>query len=123
MTSTRYKGFKIETRPYQNQSSRQWTLDLEIHRNGRKKVFSVNQHCPTEREADARCTKLGREIIDGVITGWSVDQLRPVGFLQGDQDGHPHRLAASGNLLKSIAIFATVAGVAVAFLTAAFRSF
>lgn len=122
MSTTRYKGFSIEARPYQTQVSRQWTVDLEIHRNGRKKPFSLNQHYPTQREADDRCSRLGRQIIDGGIAGWSVESLRPTGFLRGYRDGHRHRLAGAGKLMLEIAIIVIVAFGAIAFLSGAFRT-
>ena len=84
MTSLRYKGFHIVTRPYQVAESRRWTVDLEIRRAGRKQGFSLNERYPTEQEADARCAGLGQRIIDGKVVGWSVDQrLRRTGLIPG----------------------------------------
>lgn len=120
MTTTRYKGFTIEARPSQIQVSRQWTVELEIHRNGPKEPFSLQQHYPTQRDAELQCKLLGREIIDGVITGWSVDHLRSPG-LRGYQDGRRHRLARAGILVRNVAILLVVALGAVALLTGALR--
>ncbi len=72
----RYKGFHIEARPYQLHESRRWTVDLEIRRKGRRQYFSGEERYPTGREADLRCSGLGRQIIDGGVPGWSVDHLR-----------------------------------------------
>jgi len=104
MTSTRYKGFSIQTRSYQTHASRQWTVDLEIHRNGRRKAFSLTEHYATERQADERCTSLGRQIIDGRITGWSVDNMRSTGFLQGFRATHRDRLSTVSTTFINIAI-------------------
>lgn len=104
MASTRYKGFSIQTRSYQTHASRQWTVDLEIHRNGRRKEFSLTEHYATEREANERCLSLGRLIIDGRIGGWSVDSMRSTGFLQGFSDTHRDRLSAVSTTFINIAI-------------------
>lgn len=117
MTTTRYKGFSIQARPYQTHVSQQWTVDFEIHRNGRKKPFSLNEHYATEREAGARCSALGRRIIDGGIAGWSVDQLRSTGFLRGLRDGHRHRLAAAGKMLLDLGILVLLIGGAIVLLS------
>jgi hypothetical protein len=76
MSSIRYKGFNILARPYQLRATRRWTVDLEIHRNGRRQPFSLEQCYPSREEAAVRCSGLGRRIIDGSIAGWSVDHLR-----------------------------------------------
>lgn len=74
--TVRYKGFRILTRSYQTHLSRLWTVDLEIHRNRRKKAFSLDEHYFTQREADERCIVVGRQIIDRKFAGWSVQSLR-----------------------------------------------
>jgi hypothetical protein len=76
VTSIRYKGFSIVTRPYQISRSQQWTVDFEIWRKHQRQPFSLDERYPTEHEADARCSGLGRRIIDGRVPGWSVDRLR-----------------------------------------------
>lgn len=76
MTSIRYKGFSIHARPCQISRSKRWTVDLEIWRQGRRQPFSLDERYQTEREADARCSVLGRRIIDGQVEGWSVNHLR-----------------------------------------------
>lgn len=76
MTSIRYKGFNVRTRSYQLFESGRWTVDFDIRRNGLRQRFSLGEHYRTEQEADARCSGLGRRIIDGRIQGWSVDYLR-----------------------------------------------
>ena len=73
---SRYKGFRITPRSYQLRESGRWTVDLEIRRQGRQLPFSLTEHCATEEEANARCSALGRRIIDGGLPGWSVDRLR-----------------------------------------------
>lgn len=81
MTSLRYKGFHILTRPYLVSESRRWTVDLEIRCAGRTQAFSLNERYPTEEEADARCTGLGQRIIDGKVAGWSIDhRMRRTGM-------------------------------------------
>lgn len=76
MTTLRYKGFNILVRPYQLYESQRWTVELEIHRNGRRRPFSLAERYRTEQEASTRCSVLARRIIDGVVPGWSVEQLR-----------------------------------------------
>ena len=76
MTTSSYKGFKILAWPYQLKESRHWTVDLKIRRNGRSQVYSANESYRTEQEASARCSDLGRRIIDGGVPGCSVDYLR-----------------------------------------------
>ena len=76
MTTLRYKGFRILVRPYQLYESQRWTVELEIHRNGRRRPFSVAERYQTEEEASARCSVLAHRIIDGAVPGWSVEQLR-----------------------------------------------
>jgi hypothetical protein len=76
MTTVRYKGFNIKARPYRLFESGRWTVDLEIHRRGRWQPFSSEERYRTEQEADARCSGLGRRIIDGGVPGWSIDHLR-----------------------------------------------
>jgi hypothetical protein len=76
MTISKYKGFTIVARPYQLRESRDWTAELTIRRNGRRQRFSAHPRYRTEPEADAYCAGLGRQIIDGAVPGWSVDQLR-----------------------------------------------
>ena len=79
MMTVRYKGFRIVARPYQISASKRWTADLEIRRGGRGQAFSARDRFPSELEADAQCSSLGRRIIDGAIPGWSVDGLRGAG--------------------------------------------
>ena len=76
MTTSEYKGFTILAWPYQLSESKHWTVDLKIRRNGRSQVYSANEWYRTEQEAGARCSDLGRRIIDGGVPGWSVDYLR-----------------------------------------------
>ena len=72
----RYKGFNILVRPYQLYESKRWTVELEIHRHGRRRPFSLAERYRTEQEADERCSSLARGIIDSGVPGWSVEQLR-----------------------------------------------
>jgi len=122
MTTTRYKGYSIQARPYQTHESKQWTVDLEIHRNGRKKPFSLTEHYATKEEAEERCSSLGRRIIDGQIAGWSVNQLRPTGFLRGFRDEHRHPLAATGKILLDLGILAILVVGAIALLGGAYQA-
>lgn len=75
MTTVKYKGFKILTRPYRLHESGRWTGELDIRRNRRVLPFPVDEQFRTEEEADARCADVGRQIIDGKLPGWSVDRL------------------------------------------------
>jgi len=76
MTGINYKGFNILARSYQLFESKHWTVDLEIRRHGRSRPFSLTERYQTEHEADARCSGVGRRIIDGRMPGFSVDNLR-----------------------------------------------
>jgi len=76
VTASKYKGFKILARPYQLHESKRWTADFEIRRNGRRQPFGLDERYLTEEEAEARCSGLGRRIIDGRVPGWSVEHLR-----------------------------------------------
>ena len=71
----RYKGFTSLARPYQLTDSQQWTVDLEIRRQGLRHAFSGEQRFRTESEADAECARWGRQIIDGTMPGGSVGAL------------------------------------------------
>jgi hypothetical protein len=75
MHTTRYKGFDIQAQPYQLHDSKRWTVDLEIWRGGQKQRFSLKEYYRTEEEADARCSGVGRRIIDGTVPGYSVGHL------------------------------------------------
>lgn len=79
MSAVRYRGFSILARPYQVDPSGCWTVDLEIHRDGRRQPFSASARYETEEQALARCSALGRQIIDGRVPGWAVDHLRRSG--------------------------------------------
>lgn len=103
MTSIRYKGFDIVARPYQISQSRRWTVDLEIRRKHRKQPFSLDERYPTEQEADARCSGLGRRIIDGRVPGWSVDHLRRGA---GSRSGYINAL--KGESMRQYGIFGLV---------------
>lgn len=76
MPTQSYNGFTITGRPYQVFATRQWTIDLEISRRGRRRTFSGLAHAPTEAAALAACLELGRRIIDGQVPGCSVAGLR-----------------------------------------------
>ena len=76
VTNRDYKGFNILARPYLLYESGRWAADLEIRRRDRVQTFGLAGRYATEQEADARCSGLGRRIIDGEVPGWSVDRLR-----------------------------------------------
>lgn len=76
MMTTKYKGFNILARPYLLHKSNRWAAELEISRADTTQSFGVAARYGTEEEANARCSGLGRRIIDGEIPGWSVDRLR-----------------------------------------------
>ncbi len=72
----RYRGFHIIPRPYQIYRTGLWTVNLEIHRRQHHRSYSFDMACQTELEAIDRCVRLGREIIDGQVKGYSVTSLR-----------------------------------------------
>ena len=76
MSTSRYKGFSIQARPYALLESGCWTADLEIRRSGRSQPFSLRGRYQSQEEAQSECAGLGRQIIDGGVPGWSVDHLR-----------------------------------------------
>jgi hypothetical protein len=76
MMSSKYKGFNILARPYLLHKSNRWASELEISRNDTTQAFGLAARYGTEEEANARCSGLGRRIIDGEVPGWSVDRLR-----------------------------------------------
>jgi len=76
VTNRDYKGFNIVARPYLLYESGRWAADLKISRRDRTQTFGLAGRYATEQEADARCSGLGRRIIDGEVPGWSVDRLR-----------------------------------------------
>lgn len=69
MRSTRYRRFTVMSRPYRIDGSGWWTVDFEIHCGPQRRTFSLQEHCPTEADAEARCIDLGHRIIDGRIPG------------------------------------------------------
>lgn len=73
---SKHKGFSILVRSYQLDGSKRWIGDLEIRRTGQRMRFSVAERYRTEQEAYARCSALGRRIIDSEVPGWSVDHMR-----------------------------------------------
>ncbi|MEO8636840.1 MAG: hypothetical protein ABI587_16310 [Gemmatimonadales bacterium] len=85
MQTIKYKGFAIQAQPYQLHDTKRWTVDLEIWRGGQKQHFSLREHYQTEAEADARCSGVGRRIIDGTVRGYSVRHLprRKAGTFRG----------------------------------------
>jgi hypothetical protein len=75
METIRYKGFAILPQPYQLHGTKRWTVDLEIWRGGRMQHFSLHENYPSEQEAGARCSGVGRRIIDGHVPGCTVRHL------------------------------------------------
>ena len=73
MTTVKYKGFKILTRPYRLHESASWTVELEIRRNRRAQRITVDERYTSQQEADARCADIGRRIIDGRAPAGSAD--------------------------------------------------
>lgn len=76
VSTIRYKGFNILSRPYPLYESGCWTADLEIRRAGRSQPFALEGRYESENEAQIECAGVGRRIIDGGVAGWSVDHLR-----------------------------------------------
>lgn len=108
MATQRYRRFRIQSRPYQINQTRLWTVEFEIHRNGRSKSFSLAEHYPTEREADLRCLELGRNVIDGKAGRWSVGSLRPRGFLSDFAAGTKFRLAGTRRIIIDLGILMVI---------------
>jgi hypothetical protein len=76
MTTERYKGFLIMTRPYRIALTGLWTADLEIRRAGRRQGFSPAERFATETEANEGCASLAHRIIDGTEPGTTFDLLQ-----------------------------------------------
>ncbi len=70
-----YKGFAITPRTFQIHGSGRWTLDLLIGRNRRLRSFSGPNTYSTEEAAITGCCEFGRQIIDGRVQHYSVDDL------------------------------------------------
>ncbi len=79
MDMVRYKDFEIQAAPYQLADSGQWQMNLHIirHREGETKSrnFSSANSYKTREEAAQHCFQLGRQIIDGQLSGHSVADL------------------------------------------------
>lgn len=69
-TSSRYMGFSILAWPYQLRETRQWTADMEIRSRGRRQPIGIEQQFATQQDAEEQCGRVGRELIDGGISGW-----------------------------------------------------
>jgi hypothetical protein len=76
MTTLKYKGFKILTRPYRLHESASWTVELEIRHDRRARRITVDERYTSELEADARCADIGRRIIDGRAPAGLADSLQ-----------------------------------------------
>lgn len=122
MATSRYRGFRILTRPYQNFQTKLWTVDFEIRRGSRRKEFSLGERYPTEREADLRCLELGRLTIDGKMGGWSVDSLRPNGFARQFREGAKEGLAGSTRVLLNLSILVVIVIGAIMLIRRAYTS-
>ena len=115
MSRFRYKGFSILARPYQLQENKNWTVDLEIRRHGRRQPFSAQARCGTEQEALAQCSGLGRQIIDGRVPGWSVDHMRGgsrrwPAFVKAIRGGFMRPLIIAGIVLLGLGAFVLIRG-------------
>lgn len=76
MSTSRYRGFKVVSRPYQLFGSRRWISDREIRRDGRSQALGLDAHYANELDADAGSVRAGRETVDSRLAEISVDHLR-----------------------------------------------
>ena len=79
MDKISYKEFMIEAAPYQLPQSGEWAMRVNIwrdrgsHKNG-KPFYAMNTF-KTKEEAIPHCLAIGRQIIDGTIKYWNIDDL------------------------------------------------
>lgn len=115
MTDFDYKGFKIVARPYLLYASGRWAADLEISHRDRTHKIGVSGQYATEEEADARCSGLGRRIIDGETPGWSVNRLRRASrsrltVLHNSKGGSMRPMITTGLLVAALGAFMLLSG-------------
>jgi hypothetical protein len=115
MSTSRYEGFSILSRPYQVQETKHWTVDLEIQRHGRRQPFSAAARYGTEQEALTQCSGLGRQIIDGQVPGWSVEHRRGGGrrwpaLVKAFKGGFMRPLIIAGIVLLGLGAFVLISG-------------
>jgi len=77
MATIKYKGFSILAWPYQLRDSKRWAADLEIRGRGRRQPVGLDERFASEQEAEARCSRVGRQLIDNGISGWPADAGSP----------------------------------------------
>lgn len=75
-----YKDFVIFANPYQLQDSKRWRAMVTIGRitpyeSNFRPFTTTDKTYESEEEARKHCFNLGRKIIDGEISGCSVDDL------------------------------------------------
>jgi hypothetical protein len=72
-----YKHYTIRTTPLQRRGTTHWTFSIAIYweRDGKMAVrsFSAENTYSTEAEADLHGLAYGQQIIDGKVSGVSVD--------------------------------------------------
>ncbi len=76
MSTTTYKGFHIQAKPYLLHEVKRWTVDLEIRRRGRSQPIVLDERYASRQEAEVQSASVARLIIDGGLPKWSVDELR-----------------------------------------------
>jgi len=72
-----YQGYTIKSFPQQQLKSNQWAISLEIfcEHDGvtTVKSFTAETHYATEEDADLNGISYGQDIIDGKVSGLSLD--------------------------------------------------
>ena len=79
MDTLDYKGYVIRAQPQPVKDSDDWTVQIHIERKGpaglKVRQFRANNRIESKEEAIAHCYELGKQIIDGRIEGYTVDDL------------------------------------------------
>ena len=74
-----YKGYIIQTTPYQLAESLEWEIKISIRGARDDKVllrsFSASNSYPSREEAIRHCFDFGQRIIDGQVDGSTVADL------------------------------------------------
>ena len=83
MNAIQYEGFLVQAMPRQGENG--WSINIHIIRLGqhhpfqpgkfKSRHFFTNDVLPTEDEAIIHCFGFGKQIIDGEIESWSVNEL------------------------------------------------
>lgn len=79
MNKLSYKGYELESKPHQIRESQEWTLDVTIYNHTatgvKHRPFSAASRFKTMEDAVEAGLSFGKDIIDGMVSGCSVENL------------------------------------------------